>query len=95
MTENPLLGVAEDPARHLVAVLADPNDRPKLEALAGEDSAPEVLAVGYRVAYLWCAGGILESRLLTAIGRAFRDAVTTRNWATILKLRALAEDGQE
>jgi len=61
--------------------------------LAGQDWAPEVLAVGARVAYLWCPAGVLASRLPEAIGRALGDAVTTRNWATVLKLHALAAAG--
>ena len=87
---NPLLGVATDPPRLLVAVLADPADRAKLEPLVKQDWTPEALALGPRVAYLWCAAGILDSRLLTAVGRAVGDAVTTRNWTTVTKLQALA-----
>ena len=89
MAENPLLAVADDPSRLLVAVLNDPADRAKLEPLLGQDWAPDVLAVGTRVAYLWCAGGILESRLADAFGKILKDAATTRNWATITKLHAL------
>ena len=89
---NPLLEQAEgDPARFLVAALAERVDRKGLAALAKEDWAPGELALGKRVAYLWCADGILESKLLTAFSRATGDGATTRNWTTILKLRALAE----
>jgi len=48
------------------------------------------LAVGARVAYLWCADGLLASRLAVAVGRALGDAATSRNWATMVKLHALA-----
>lgn len=89
-TGNPLSQAEAEPSRFLVAVLATAADRRKLEPLAKEDWAPEALALGKRAAYLWCAGGILESRLLEAVGRATGDAVTTRNWATITKLHALA-----
>lgn len=90
---NPLGGVADDPSRLLVAVLADPADRPKLEPLAAEEWGGDAFALGERAAYLWCAGGILESRLPEAVSRALRDGVTTRNWATMTKLHALAGDG--
>jgi uncharacterized protein (DUF1697 family) len=73
----------------LVAVFSDPTDRARLETLLEQDWAPDALAIGRRVAYLWCAGGILESRLAQAVGRALGSAVTSRNWATILKLHAL------
>jgi uncharacterized protein (DUF1697 family) len=87
---NPLLDSASDPSRLLVSVLNNPADRAKLEPLAAQDWAPEILALGTRVAYVWCPEGILASRLPEAVGRALGDAVTTRNWATVLKLHALA-----
>ncbi|MDB5310278.1 MAG: hypothetical protein JWO38_4480 [Gemmataceae bacterium] len=92
VADNPLLEVAADPSRLLVAVPSDPADRSKLEPLVEQDWDKDVLAVGPRVAYLWCAGGILASRLAEAVGRALGDAVTTRNWATVMKLHALAGD---
>jgi uncharacterized protein (DUF1697 family) len=91
VAENPLLEVANDPSRLLVAVLSNPADRSKLEPLVEQDWKAEVLAIGTRVAYLWCAEGILASQLAAAVGRALGDAVTTRNWATLMKLHALAE----
>lgn len=90
VTGNPLREIATDPSRLLVAVLNKPEDRARLEPLEKQDWAPEVLAFGPRVAYLWCGGGILESRLVVAAGKALGDAATTRNWATLLKLDALA-----
>jgi uncharacterized protein (DUF1697 family) len=87
--ENPLLEIADNPSRLLIAVLNDKADRMRLEPLLKEDWTPDALAVGQRVAYMWCAGGLLESRLADRVGRVLRDAVTTRNWATILKLHAL------
>jgi uncharacterized protein (DUF1697 family) len=45
--------------------------------------------IGKHAAYLHCARGILESEVGSALlGKAGR-AVTTRNWATTLKLEAL------
>jgi uncharacterized protein (DUF1697 family) len=92
VVENPMLGIADDPSRLLVAVLSDPTDRARLEPLLEQDWAPDALAIGRRVAYVWCFDGILESRLAQAVGRALGSAATTRNWATILKLHALIRD---
>lgn len=89
--ENPLLESANNHSRLLVAVLADPADRGKLAALGKLDWAPGVLALGKRVAYLWCPEGMLENPLAIAVGRALGNRVTTRNWATISKLHALAK----
>ncbi|MGZ3381563.1 MAG: DUF1697 domain-containing protein [Isosphaeraceae bacterium] len=92
VVENPMLGIADDPSRLLVAVLSDSTDRAKLEPLLEQDWAPDALAIGRRVAYVWCSGGILESRPAQAVGRALGNAATTRNWATILKLHALMHE---
>jgi uncharacterized protein (DUF1697 family) len=89
--ENPLLDVASDPTRLFVAVLTNKADRRKLEPLLLQDWAPEVLALGTRVAFIWCPEGLLASKLPEAVGKALGDAVTTRNWATLTKLHALAQ----
>jgi uncharacterized protein (DUF1697 family) len=92
VAENPLLKVADNHSRLLVAVLNDAADRTKLEPLAKQDWGSEALAVGTRVAYLWCPDGVLASRVGEAVNRALRDGVTARNWATVRKLHALAQD---
>jgi len=81
-----------DPSRLLLAVLADPSDRKHLESMLAEDWGADRFALGTRVAYLCCAGGILESRLPGALAKALKDGVTSRNWATWLKLQALAAE---
>ena len=88
--EDPLTGVAKNPSRHMIAILNDPADRKLLSPLAREDWSPEAFALGKRAAYFWCPEGILESRVAKAIDRAMGDRVTTRNWATMNKLSALA-----
>jgi hypothetical protein len=47
-----------------------------LEPLIEQNWHPEALALGSRVAYLWCPEGTLKSRLPEAISRALGDAVT-------------------
>jgi len=90
--ENPLLKVADNPSRMLVAVLRNAADLAKVKPLVKQDWGAEALAVGKRVAYLWCPDGILDSPVSTAVGRALGDGATARNWATILKLQAMAAD---
>lgn len=95
VAENPLGEVATDPSRLLVTVLTNPAaDRPRLAPLGEREWAPGALALGARAAYLWCPEGILASPLPEAVGRVLGDAATARNWATILKLHALAGDGR-
>ncbi len=86
---NPLVVAERDPSRLLVSVLTDPADRARLLPLMRRRWAPEAVAVGERVCYLWCPGGILASPLGQAVGRLLGDATTARNWATISKLHAL------
>jgi uncharacterized protein (DUF1697 family) len=91
--ENPLLDVATDPARHLVAFVMAPTDLAKAKTLLDAAWKPEAVALGSRAAYLWCAKGIIDSKLLAAFVRATGQVATTRNWATVLKLQALARAG--
>ena len=86
---NPLLDVADDPSRLLVAVLSDPKDRPKLEPLLKQEWDPEVLALGPRVAYVWVPDGVRDARVLKAVEKALAGGVTSRNWSTMLKLQAM------
>jgi uncharacterized protein (DUF1697 family) len=68
----------------------DGADRAPFEALRRE-CPDEAFALGAHACYLWCPDGILESRIGEALGGSkFRDRVTARNWATTLKLQALA-----
>jgi uncharacterized protein (DUF1697 family) len=90
VTANPLGTVASDPSRLLVGVFNDPANRAKLDPLTQRDWTPDALAVGTRVAYLWCVEGVLASLLAKEFGRVCGDGVTSRNWSTIEKLHALA-----
>ncbi len=88
VSENPLLHLAVDPARHLVAFVAHPRSLVPLRSLMKESWAPDALAIGSQAAYLWCAAGVLDSKLSQIFARRAGETVTTRNWATVLKLQA-------
>ncbi len=87
---NPLPVPPSDHSRFLVAFAQDARTLQPLEALAPLAQPPERFAVGTQAAYLHCAGGILESRLGAAMLGKVGRSVTTRNWATVLKLAALS-----
>lgn len=93
VARNPLPEATAEPSRFLVAVLAESAAGKKAEPLAREDWTPDALGFGPGAVYLWCRGGILESRLAVAAARALGDAATSRNWATVLKLQALTRAG--
>jgi len=84
--ENPLLRVAKDPSRHLVAFVGNARALVPLRPLLDESWKPDALAIGPRAAYLWCVDGVLDSKLSQKFARLAGETVTTRNWATVLKL---------
>ena len=86
--ENRLVRAGNDPAKFLVAFVAGPATLARAAPLRAESWTPEAVAIGEHAVYLWCAGGILESKLAKAFGRLTGDEATTRNWATVLKLQA-------
>ena len=93
VADNPMTDAANaQPSRFLVAVLADDPVRlaAPLAALRAGDWGRERFVVGSRAAYLSCPDGISAGRLAEAVMHALGDAATTRNWATLLKLHALA-----
>ena len=40
---------------------------------------------------MWMPRGVIESKLNQAVAKALGDGVTARNWATVLKLKEVAE----
>jgi uncharacterized protein (DUF1697 family) len=87
VAENPLPQAGSDPAKFLVAFVNNTTALNKARVLLTEQWAPEAVAVGAKAAYLWCADGIIKSSVAKAFSRVTGDAVTTRNWATVLKLQ--------
>ena len=89
--ENPLRKVATDPSKQLVAFASRPELLAPLRPMLKEAWSPDALAITARAAYLWCSAGILDSKVNQAFARNAGAGVTTRNWATVLKLQAAAE----
>jgi uncharacterized protein (DUF1697 family) len=87
---NKLVTAEDDHSRLLVAFAQTKEGLASLEPLSGLVSPPERFHLQEDAAYLHCAGGILESKVAGALLGKLGHAVTTRNWATILKLQALA-----
>ena len=93
--ENPLETVAADPSRLLFLAVRDSTVLAQLTPLLKGRWEPEALALGRRVAYLWCARGISDSRLWTAAHRVIGDAGTARNLTTMTKLLGLLSERTE
>jgi uncharacterized protein (DUF1697 family) len=94
VAEDLLRALAHDPSRYLVAFVPDPAALAKAGPLAAGAWAPEAIAIGARAAYLWCANGVADSKLAAELTRRTGGAVTARNWATVLKLRAALGAGE-
>ena len=88
--ENPFSTVAPDHSRLLVAFTQDEESLPALKSIEAIVTPSEGFFVGKHAAYLHCAGGILESKAGEALLGKIGKTTTTRNWATALKLHALA-----
>jgi uncharacterized protein (DUF1697 family) len=87
---NPLADIATDPAKHLVIFCADEAST----ELDPADFAPETFHVRGREVYLWAPGGIGTSPLAKVLAaKSVGDKSTARNWRTVEKLLALADEG--
>ncbi len=62
----------------------------KLRMLGKTDWSPDRFAMGPRAAYLWCAEGVLRSKLWGGCNTLVGDDVTTRSWRTMQSLCELA-----
>ena len=87
-------GEAErDPARLLVVFLKDAPGAAHVKALAEAIAGPEVVRARGRHAYIFYPAGIGRSSLTHAlIEKRLGTHGTGRNWNTVLKLAALAQD---
>jgi len=94
LESNPLRKEAErDPARLLVVFLKDAPGAAHVKALAEAIAGPEVVRARGRHAYIFYPAGIGRSRLTHAlIEKRLGTHGTGRNWNTVLKLAALAQD---
>jgi uncharacterized protein (DUF1697 family) len=92
VASNPLTSVADNPSRLLVLAFADSRGMAQLKPLLKERWSPEALALGKRVAYLWCARGIGTSRMWTMVNRAIGGTGTARNITTMNKLLAILDE---
>lgn len=89
---NELAAGAQDHSRLLVAFAQDPESLSGLAIIERFVSPPERFLIGKEAAYLHCASGMLESKAGEALLGKAGKAATTRNWATVLKLQALANE---
>lgn len=93
VAENPLVFPEGHHSRFLAAFSQSEAAARSLSALRPLLEPPEQFHIGSHAAYLHCADGILESKAGSALLGKLGREVTTRNWATVLKLKALLGSG--
>jgi uncharacterized protein (DUF1697 family) len=91
VAENPLVLAASDHTRLLVVFAQTSSAFASLAGAAELVVPTEQLRLGKHAAYFYCPNGILQSKAGEALLGKVGKMVTTRNWATVLKLRALTE----
>ncbi len=90
---NPLGDVATDPARYLVLFLSAEVDPERVAGVEPADFSPEAFHLRRREIYLWAPEGVRDSRLAKALSeKRLGVAATARNWRTVEKLVALADE---
>lgn len=90
IAQNPIALEAAEHSRLLVGFVQDSKALSGLKNIQALIVSSERFVVGKGAAYLFCARGILESKAGAALLGKQGSAATTRNWATVLKLGALA-----
>jgi uncharacterized protein (DUF1697 family) len=90
---DPLGEVADDPKRYQVTFLSKPLEPRVADELAAADVAPERLVVREREIYAWHPHGVGRSELAKLLtDRRLGVTATARNWTTVTKLLALADE---
>jgi len=88
---NPFLGQRREPSKLHVTFLADAPEADAAKLLVVPDGGPEELLLAGREVYLFYPNGYGRSKLSnTFIEKRLGVPATTRNWATVLKLRDLS-----
>jgi len=88
---DPFREVVTDPSRYVVSFLDGPGKWPEIDAAGYE---PERVHLAEREAYFWLPNGQMKSPILAAFPARRGEVATVRNWNTVTKLLAMAEDGQ-
>lgn len=91
VARNPFAEEATDPARLLVAFLAEPVSPGRLRDVDADALVPERFHLARRELYLWLPGGLQNSPMMKVLtDQLLGVATTARNWNTVTKLVELA-----
>ncbi|MEF3083070.1 DUF1697 domain-containing protein [Luteimonas sp. SMYT11W] len=91
VSESPMVPAESEHSRCLVIFAQAPEALRLLDDLQPLAVLPEQLVVTGDAGYLECPAGLLESKVAPALLGKSGRALTTRNWATVLKLQGLLD----
>jgi uncharacterized protein (DUF1697 family) len=90
---NPLPEATEDPKRYQVSFLSAKLSAAVVRELEQTDYGPERLVVSGREIYAWHPGGMQRSKLArTLVDKRLGVTATARNWNSVTKLLAMADE---
>jgi uncharacterized protein (DUF1697 family) len=93
IARDPLGDVADDPSRYLVNFLSAEPDPARVREAAAVDVGPERFVVSGREIYAWHPDGVHASKLAKVLSEPrLGVTATARNWNTVTKLLALADE---
>ena len=93
IARDPLGKVATNPSRYLVSFLSGKPAAARVREAAAVDVAPEQFVVIGREIYAWHPNGVQASKLAKVLSeRRLGVTATARNWNTVTKLLALADE---
>jgi uncharacterized protein (DUF1697 family) len=93
IARDPLGKVATNPSRYLVSFLSAKPAAARVREAAAVDVAPEQFVVIGREIYAWHPKGLQASKLAKVLSeRRLGVTATARNWNTVTKLLALADE---
>jgi len=93
IARNPLGDVADNPSRYLVSFLSAEPDPALVREAAGVEVGSERFVVHGREIYAWHPDGVHTSKLAKVLSeRRLGVTATARNWNTVTKLLALADE---
>jgi len=92
VARNPLGKLAKDPSRYLVSFLRSKPPAKVERELEAADVAPEQFVLEGRELYAWHPGGVQRSKLNKLLAQKLGVTATARNWNTVTRLLALADE---
>ncbi|MDP9239899.1 MAG: DUF1697 domain-containing protein [Actinomycetota bacterium] len=91
---NPMPDAVSDGSRFFVTFLSAEPPKGALDGLDPADFAPDAWDLSGRELYMRCPDGLRDSKLAKALTeKRLGVTATTRNWNTVTKLLALADEG--